>query len=84
MQYRLTRKDLSLLLSLLLRLILRKEKSGGRRCFGQFEKADHGDKELADILVNGVTGEQEGEYLTPDQVRRVPKLLVSVTQVLRV
>jgi hypothetical protein len=76
--YRVPRKDLSMFLSLLLRLRLRKAKWGTRFHLGSFDKSNPGDKELADILVNGLVGDQEEENLTSDQVLRAMDLLVSV------
>jgi len=73
--YRVARKDLSILLSLLLRLRLRKEKWGSRFHYGAFEKADARDDELADILVDGLGRDQGEGYFTPDQVRRAMDML---------
>ena len=64
-RYIVTRKDLSILLSLLLRLRLRKAKWGSPWFhFGAFDEADASDKELADILVDGLGGDQEEGFLS--------------------
>lgn len=76
--YRIARKDLSRLLSLLLQLRLRDAKWGLRFHFGTLEKRDPDDEELADILVRGLGGNQDEDYLTFSQAMMAMDLLVSL------
>ena len=78
MQYTVTREDLSALLSLLSRLRLHTATWGSGFKLGTFEKAIPVYKELADITVNGLGGDQEGNLLSPDQREKVMDLLVSI------
>lgn len=82
-RYPIVRKDLSRLLSLLLRLRLREAKWGSRFHFGTIEERDLGGKELADILVRGLAGNQDENYLTSDEIRTAMYLLVSLDLVAR-
>ena len=75
---RIARKDLSILLSLLLRLKLRDAKWGTRFHFGTLEKRDPADEELADILVRGLGGDQDEDYLTSSLNTIAMDLLVSL------
>ena len=75
---RVARKDLSRLLSLLLRLRLRDAKWGTLFHFGTLEERDPADEELADILVRGLGGDQDEDYLTSSLNIMATNLLVSV------
>ena len=59
-------KELSTLLSLLLRLTLRKAKWSLRFYFAIIDKSDASDEELAAILVRGWGGTQKEDFLTSD------------------
>ncbi|KAJ5620840.1 hypothetical protein N7510_004824 [Penicillium lagena] len=75
-QYRVARRDLSTLLSLLLRLRLYKAKWGSYFHYGTFDSAEPGDEKLANILVNGLGEVRDGENLTSKQLLRAMDLLV--------
>ena len=75
---RIARKDLSSLLSLLLRLRLRDAKWGTLFHVGTLEKRDPADEELADILVGGLGGDQDEDYLTSSLKIMAMDLLVSL------
>ena len=75
---RISCKDLSRLLSLLLRLRLLDAKWGTRFHFGTLEKRDPADEELADILVRGLGGDQDEDYLTSSLNIMAMDLLVSL------
>ena len=75
---RVARKDLSRLLSLLLRLKLRDAKWGTLYHFGTLEKGDSADEELADILVRGLGWDQDEDYLTSSLNIMAINLLVSL------
>ena len=75
---RIARKDLSRLLSLLLRLRLRDAKWGTRFHFGTLEKRDPADEELADILARGLGGDQDEDYFTSSLNIMAMDLLVSL------
>jgi hypothetical protein len=76
-RYQSSRKDLSILLGLILRLRLCKTTRRQRFPIGTFDKADPGDNELAKILISGLAGNQAEEFLTPEQILRAVDLLVS-------
>ena len=77
-RYRIARKDLSRLLSLLLQLRQREAKWGLRFHFGTIEQGDPGEEGLADILMKGLGGDQDEEYLTSRQSVMAMELLVSL------
>ena len=76
-----SRKDLSRLLSLLLRVRLLDAKWGIRFHFGTLEKRDPADEELADILVRGLGSDQDEDYLTSSLNIMAMDLLVSLNVV---
>ena len=78
-RYRTARKDLSNLLSLLFRVSLRRDKWGSYFHFGSIGACDPSDLELADILVEGLAGNQDVEYLTSAQTITATDLLVSLS-----
>lgn len=75
-RYRVTRRDFSTLLSLLLRLRLHKAKWGSYFHYGTFDNAEPGDEELANILVNGLGEVHDGENIASEQLLRAMDLLV--------
>ena len=79
-RHRTARKDLSTLLSLLLRLRLREAKWGSRFHFGSIERSDPGDEELAGILVRRLGGNQDEDCLKSGQILKAMDLLVSLDQ----
>ena len=79
-RHRIARKDLSTLLSLLLRLRLREAKWGSRFHFGSIERSDPGDEELDGTLVRKLGGNQDEDCLTSGQILKAMNLLVSLDQ----
>ena len=74
-QYQVTRQDCSILLSLLIRLRLRKARWGSALHFGSIDSAETGDEAFADVLVNGLgTGQ---DVLTSAEILKAVNLLVS-------
>ena len=73
------RKDLSILLSLLLRLKLGEARWGGRFHVGTIEKRDLDDEVLVDVLAKGLGVNQDEEYLTSGHIGIAMDLLVSQT-----
>lgn len=78
-RYRVSRNDLATLLSILNRLHLSKDSWGLSFPFGSFEQAELGDDELANILLNGLEGDQRQEDLEFEHVNHIMHLLVSIT-----
>ena len=76
--YRVARKDLLILLELLLCLRLQKSTWGPRFHLGTLTEVKPGDRELADVMVAGVRICQDEDSLTPDEVLRVIGLLVRI------
>lgn len=77
-QYLVNRRDLSTLLSLLVRLRLHKLQWGQGFYFCTFDKADLANEEMANTLVNGLGGDPGQGELGPDQIDQVLYLLVSI------
>ena len=77
-QYHVKCEDLSVLLSLLLRLRLERAKWHWKSHYGRFETATSNVNKLPDILINGLGGDQEENSLSPYQIEKIMDLLVSV------
>ena len=77
-RYRIARKDLSRLLSLLLQLRQHEAKWDSRFHFGTIEQKGLGEEGLANILVRGLGGNQDEEYLTSSESVMAMELLVSL------
>ncbi len=73
------RRDVvSILMNLLLRMRLNKEKWGSFYHLSAFAEASPADEELTEALVNSLTGDESEQTVTSDQLLRAIDMLVSV------
>lgn len=80
-QRKVKRKEISILMSLLLRIRLKKEKWGSWGSYynlGDFAEANLVDKTLTEVLVNSLMGNESDQTITSEQLLKAMDLIVSL------